>query len=86
MLYCRADIVLIEMNVCNLIFKYLQDYQNNAPALILVISLASLQWIVLFRVAKQVTLNSWQFLVFQLTSEDYFTRSITKPTEPSQSK
>lgn len=43
MLYCTADIVLIEMNLCNLIFKYLQDYQNKAPVLILVISLASLQ-------------------------------------------
>lgn len=43
------------MNLCKLILKYLQAYQDKAPALILVISSVSLQLMVLFRVAKQIT-------------------------------
>lgn len=39
----------------HLILKYLQAYQNKAPALILVISSASLQLTVLFRIAKQIS-------------------------------
>lgn len=35
--------------------KYLQAYQHKASALILVISSASLQLMVLFRVAKQIS-------------------------------
>lgn len=52
---CRADTVLVEVNLCKLILKYLQAYQDKAPALILVISSVSLQLMVLFRVAKQIT-------------------------------
>lgn len=46
---------LAELNLCNLVLKYLQAYQDKAPASVLVISSTSLQLMVLFRVAKQIT-------------------------------
>lgn len=47
--------VLVELNLCNLVLKYLQAYPDKVPASVLVISSASQQLMVFFRVAKQIT-------------------------------